>query len=197
MGERVLGRTVRRALSAAALALAACALCGCRFALLDPAGPVAAGERQILIDSLVIMLAIVVPTMVATLAFAWWFRASNTRARYLPDWAYSGRIELVVWSIPALVIMFLGGIAWIGSHELDPADPVAGQASRCEVQVVSLDWKWLFIYPEQGVASVNQLVDPGRRAGAFLAHLRQRHERVLRPAARRDDLHDERHGDAS
>jgi cytochrome o ubiquinol oxidase subunit 2 len=160
VGERVLGRTVRRALSAAALALAAAALCGCRFALLDPAGPVAAGERQILLDSLVIMLAIVVPTMVATVGFAWWFRASNTRARYLPDWAFSGRIELVVWSIPVLVIMFLGGLAWSSAHDLDPAQPVPGQGKPLQVQVVSLDWKWLFIYPDQGVASVNRLVIP-------------------------------------
>ena len=77
------------------------------------------------------MLAIVIPAILATLAFAWWFRASNTRARYLPTWAYSGRIELVVWSIPALVIFFLGGVAWIGSHELDPAKPLPSQgASR-------------------------------------------------------------------
>ena len=115
---------------------------------------------MILIDSLAIMLAIVVPTIVATLAFAWWFRASNTRARYLPDWDYSGRIELIVWSIPLLVIMLLGGVAWIGSHDLDPAKPLASNTPPLEVQVVSLDWKWLFIYPDQGVASVNQLVVP-------------------------------------
>ena len=74
------------------------------------------------------MLAIVIPTILATLAFAWWFRATNKRARYLPDWAYSGRIELIVWSIPALVVFFLGGIAWIGSHDLDPARPLASNA---------------------------------------------------------------------
>ncbi len=106
------------------------------------------------------MLAIVIPTILATLAFAWWFRASNTRARYLPTWSYSGRIELIVWSIPALVVFFLGGIAWIGSHLLDPARPLTSGAKPLEIQVVSLDWKWLFIYPEQGVASVNDLVAP-------------------------------------
>ena len=106
------------------------------------------------------MLAIVVPTIVATLGFAWWFRASNTRATYLPDWEYSGRIELIVWSIPLLVIMLLGGVAWIGSHDLDPAKPLASDTSPLEVQVVSLDWKWLFIYPDQRVAAVNQLVVP-------------------------------------
>jgi cytochrome o ubiquinol oxidase subunit II len=160
VGERILGQTVRRTLSGAALVAAATGLCGCRFALMNPAGPVGAGERQILVDSVVIMLAIVLPTMAATVAFAWWFRASNTRARYLPDWAFSGRIELVVWSIPVLVIMFLGGLAWSSSHDLDPAQPVTGQGKTLQVQVVSLDWKWLFIYPDQGVASVNRLVIP-------------------------------------
>ncbi len=115
---------------------------------------------MILIDSLVIMLAIVIPTIAATFAFAWWFRASNARARYLPDWAFSGRIELIVWSIPLLVIMLLGGVAWIGSHDLDPAKPLTSSTPPLEVQVVSLDWKWLFIYPSQGIASVNQLVVP-------------------------------------
>ena len=96
-------------------------LAACHTAVLSPAGPVGEGNRIVLLDSLAIMLAIVVPTIVAILAFAYWFRASNIRARYLPEWAYSGRLELIVWSIPALVIFFLGGIAWISSHLLDPA----------------------------------------------------------------------------
>ena len=114
------------------------------------------------------MLAIVVPVILATLAVAWWFRASNTRARYLPTFEYSGRIELIVWSIPALVVFFLGGIAWISSHDLDPARPLPSSEQPLEVDVVSLDWKWLFIYPGQGVASVGRLVVP---AGVPL-HLR-------------------------
>jgi cytochrome o ubiquinol oxidase subunit 2 len=106
------------------------------------------------------MLAIVIPVIVATLGFAWWYRASNPRARYLPDWSFSGRIELVVWSIPLLVVLFLGGMAWIASHDLDPSIPLPGQGKPLRVQVVSLDWKWLFVYPDQGVASVNRLVLP-------------------------------------
>jgi cytochrome o ubiquinol oxidase subunit 2 len=98
--------------------------------------------------------------VLASLAVAWWFRASNTRARRDLEFVYSGRVELVVWSIPALVVLFLGGIAWTGSHDLDPAAPLKGSAPPIEVQVVSLDWKWLFIYPGQGVASVNRLVVP-------------------------------------
>lgn len=142
--------------------------------MLEPAGPVTRAERLILLDSVAIMLAIIIPVIVATLGFAWWYRRSNTRARYLPTFAYSGRIELLVWSIPALVIIFLGGIAWIGSHELDPAEPPAespeqppaapqahvAAAKALEVDVVSLDWKWLFIYPQQDIASVNRLVIP-------------------------------------
>jgi cytochrome o ubiquinol oxidase subunit 2 len=136
------------------------ALEGCHTAILSPAGPIGAGDRTILLDALAIMLAIVVPTILATLAFAWWFRASNARARHLPAWSYSGRLELIVWSIPALVVFFLGGIAWIGSHLLDPAQPLSSTTKPLEIQVVSLDWKWLFIYPEQGVASVNHLMAP-------------------------------------
>jgi cytochrome o ubiquinol oxidase subunit 2 len=113
-----------------------------------------------LIDSVAIMLLIVIPTIVTTLAFAWWFRSSNPRARFQPDFAYSGRLELITWSIPALVVFFLGGVAWISAHTLDPARPLSGKAAPLEVEVVSLDWKWLFIYPQQSVATLNHLVVP-------------------------------------
>jgi cytochrome o ubiquinol oxidase subunit II len=132
----------------------------CHTAVLSPAGPVGEADRIVLMDSLAIMLAIVVPTIVAILAFAYWFRATNTRARYRPEWAYSGRLELIVWSIPALVVFFLGGIAWISAHLLDPAVPLKSKAEPLKVEVVSLDWKWLFIYPQQNVASVNRMVVP-------------------------------------
>jgi cytochrome o ubiquinol oxidase subunit II len=135
-------------------------LSACQTAVLSPVGPVGEADRTILLDSLTIMLAIVVPTIVAILAFAYWYRASNLRARYLPDFAYSGKLELIVWSIPVLTVFFLGGIAWISAHLLDPAEPLKSKAEPLEVQVVSLDWKWLFIYPQQHVASVNQMVVP-------------------------------------
>ncbi len=140
--------------------LAPIALAACQPAVLDPQGVVGIAERTILIDSLAIMLAIVVPTICATLGVAWWYRATNPRARHLPDWAYSGQLELIVWAIPVLTIMLLGGVAWVGSHDLDPAKPLATRDKALNVQVVSLDWKWLFIYPDEGVASVNQLVIP-------------------------------------
>src|SRR5262249_55578023 len=92
-----------------------------------------------------------------TVAFAWWYRAGNRKAEYRPDWEYSGAIEMVVWSIPALTIMLLGGIAWIGSHALEPSKPLKSPVPPLKVEVVSLDWKWLFIYPDGGIATVNQL----------------------------------------
>ena len=139
--------------------------------VLDPQGPVAHSERLILLDATAIMLAVVVPVIIATLVFAWWFRASNLKATYRPNWAYSGRLEFIVWSIPALVVLFLGGIGWVSSHDLDPGKPLAdaqaNEARPLEVQVVSLDWKWLFIYPEQGIAGVNRLVVPAGRPVHF------------------------------
>ncbi len=133
---------------------------GCNWALMSPQGPVGLAEKTILLNSLAVMLVIVVPTILATLLFAWWFRASNTAAKYRPEFVYSGRIELVTWSIPILAILFLGGITWVGSHELDPAQPLKSPTPPVTVEVVSLDWKWLFIYPDRGVASVNALVIP-------------------------------------
>ena len=138
----------------------AATLGGCTEGVLDPKGPIASAERLILFNSLGIMLVIVVPTILATLAVAFWFRASNLRASYLPDFEYSGRLELLVWSIPAMTVLLVGGVAWVGSHDLDPHKPISSAAPPVSVQVVSLDWKWVFIYPEQGIASVNKLVVP-------------------------------------
>lgn len=142
------------------VALLSLALGGCSEGVLDPKGPIAAAERLILFNSLGIMLAIVIPTILATLAVAFWFRASNSRAAYLPDFEYSGRLELLVWSIPAMTVLLVGGVAWVGAHDLDPRKPISSGTPPVTVQVVSLDWKWLFIYPEQGIASVNKLVVP-------------------------------------
>jgi cytochrome o ubiquinol oxidase subunit 2 len=142
------------------LASAALFLAGCGRGILDPVGPVGSAEKTILINSTAIMLAIVIPTIVATIAFAWWFRRGNSKAEYRPDWEYSGAIEMVVWSIPALTIMLLGGITWISSYDLEPSKPLTSAVKPVRVDVVSLDWKWLFIYPDQGIATVNQLVVP-------------------------------------
>jgi cytochrome o ubiquinol oxidase subunit II len=150
------GQRLKALMAIAVLLLTA----SCNRGILDPVGPIAAQEKQLLINSTAIMLAIIIPTMIATIAFAWWFRAGNKKATYRPDWEYSGAVEMVVWAIPALTIMLLGGITWIGSHNLDPAKPLKSAAQPVKVDVVSLDWKWLFIYPDQGIATVNQLVVP-------------------------------------
>ena len=128
--------------------------------VMHPGGPIAAGERLILLNATTVMLAIIVPIILATAAFAWWFRSGNERARRRPDWAFSGPLEVVVWAVPALVILFLGAIAWIGSHALDPRAPIESKVAPLDIQVVSLDWKWLFIYPDAGVASVNRMTVP-------------------------------------
>jgi cytochrome o ubiquinol oxidase subunit 2 len=147
----------------ATLALAlvsATALGGCSEGVLDPQGQIASAERLLLINSTAIMLVVVIPVIVATLAFAWWYRSSNTRASRDTDESYEGRLEFVVWSIPALTVILLGGVIWISSHQLDPRAPIPGESHPLRVDVVALDWKWLFIYPDQGVAAVNQLVIP-------------------------------------
>lgn len=151
-------KTACRCLIAAPL----CALAGCTGGILDPQGPVGISDATILMDALLIMLVIVIPTILLAFWMAWRYRASrpSAAADYMPDWSYSGKIEAVVWAIPILVIMFLGGVIWIGSYELDPFRPLPSKEKPVEVQVVALDWKWLFIYPDEGVAAVNQLIVP-------------------------------------
>jgi cytochrome o ubiquinol oxidase subunit II len=170
-------RFLRRGCSAAKLWIAEAApqrrwvrtvgiLCGCvilascREGVLDPRGPVGEAERVILGDATAIMLAVVIPVILLALVFAWWFRAGNRRATYRAEWEYAGRIELIIWAIPALVVLFLGGVAWIGSHDLDPRKPLESAKPPLEVEVVSLDWRWLFIYPREHIATVNYLVVP-------------------------------------
>jgi len=140
--------------------ISATTLGGCSEGVLNLQGPIASAERQILFNSLGIMLAIVIPTVLATLGAAYWFPSSNTRALYMPDFTYSGRLELIVWSIPAMTVLLVGGVAWVGAHDLDPRRAIASTVKPVTVQVVSLDWKWLFIYPDEDVASVNRLTVP-------------------------------------
>ena len=144
----------------AAILVIAATIGGCSEGVLDPKGPISVAQRQLMFNSLGIMLAIVIPTILATLGVAYWFRSSNSRAHYQPDFEYSGRIEMLVWSIPTMTVLLVGGVAWVGSHDLDPPKPIVSAVKPINVQVVSLDWKWLFIYPDQGIASVNHLTIP-------------------------------------
>jgi cytochrome o ubiquinol oxidase subunit 2 len=133
---------------------------GCSEGVLAPVGPVGGAENQILMETFGAMMLVVAPVILLTLAFAWWFRASNRRARFRPDWSYSGKVEFTVWIIPLLLIVFLATLAWSGAHDLDPYAPLKSGRKPVRVEVVSLDWKWLFIYPAYGVASVNEMALP-------------------------------------
>lgn len=144
-------------------------LSACHLVVLDPAGDVAAQQRDLLIDSTLLMLIIIVPVMVMTALFAWKYRQSNREARYDPEWDNSIHLELAIWSAPLLIIIGLGALTWVGTHLLDPyrplgrireGQPVTETSRPLEVDVVALDWKWLFIYPQYGLATVNEFVAP-------------------------------------
>jgi cytochrome o ubiquinol oxidase subunit II len=152
---------------AATAALIAVLLSGCDAALLDPKGPVGESERNLIFFATGLMLIVVIPVIVMVVAFAWRYRASNTKAVYAPEWRHSTAIEVVVWTIPVIIILILGTVTWISTHALDPRKPIASAGRPLEVEVVSLDWKWLFIYPEFGVASVNELAVPVGRTVHF------------------------------
>lgn len=137
------------------------ALSGCsQIDLLAPKGDIAAQERTLILIALGIMLAVVIPVIALTLAFAWRYRASNTKATYAPKWSHSFAIEGVVWSIPCVIVVFLAVLIWRTTHALDPYKPLGANVAPVRVEVVALNWKWLFVYPDYGVATVNQLAIP-------------------------------------
>jgi cytochrome o ubiquinol oxidase subunit 2 len=136
---------------------------------MNPAGDVASQQAHLVTISTLLMLLIIVPVIALTVLFAWRYRKGNTQAKYTPDWDHSTQLELVIWGAPLMIIIVLGLLTWISTHLLDPyrplsrideKRPLAANHKPLEVQVVALDWKWLFIYPEQGIATVNELVTP-------------------------------------
>ncbi|GEN16035.1 ubiquinol oxidase subunit 2 [Neoasaia chiangmaiensis] len=140
---------------------------GCTLDVLDPRGPVGMTERNIIVIEALVMLAIVLPVIGLTLYYAWTYRESNTKAEYLPNWDHSTKIEIFVWGAPAVIILVLGGLSLWSTYALDPyrrltttATADAAPQKPLNVEVVSLDWKWLFIYPDQGIATINQLAIP-------------------------------------
>jgi cytochrome o ubiquinol oxidase subunit 2 len=139
---------------------AALLLCGCQWAVLDPKGPIGMQERSIILTATVLMLIVVVPVIALTLFFAWRYRASNGQAEYRPNWSHSNKIEAVVWLIPCVIVAALGVITWRSSHALDPYRPLASKVAPIRIDAVALDWKWLFIYPDQKVATVNEVAFP-------------------------------------
>ena len=155
------GRAFGRALAAAAVL----AVGGCAWtpAVLDPKGPVGLAERDLLFAATGLMLIVVIPVFVMAFWFAWHFRASNVNARYAPHWNYSGPIDAVVWLVPALIVVAIGYLVWNSTHRLDPYRPIAATTPPLQVDVVAEDWRWLFLYPEQNIAVVNELVFPSGR----------------------------------
>ncbi|HUN98037.1 MAG TPA: ubiquinol oxidase subunit II [Bradyrhizobium sp.] len=138
--------------------------CGLAHApVLDPHGTIALTERNLLFIAAGLMLVVIVPVWVLTFWFTWHYRASNVNARYMPEWSYSAGIDAVVWLVPALIVCCIAYLVWVYTHRLDPYKPIAAAAAPLEVDVVAEDWKWLFIYPEQKIATVNELVFPSER----------------------------------
>src|SRR5258708_6474726 len=151
------------------LVLPAALSAGCNMVLLHPAGAVAAQQGHLIVVSTVLMLLVIIPVMALTVLFAWRYRKSNSQATYAPDWDHSTQLELVIWAAPLLIIIALGAVTWINTHTLDPyrplrrldaTRPVAPRAKPLLVEAVALDWKWLFIYPDLGIATANEVAAP-------------------------------------
>ena len=167
---------VRKALSALGVLAVSGMLAGCNLTVMFPSGDVAVQQRNLVLASTGLMLLIIVPVIALTLLFAWHYRASNEKAVYDPDWHHSTQLEVVIWTAPLLIIIALGALTWISTHTLDPFralgriapnKPVPADVTPLEVEAVALDWKWLFLYPEQGIATVNELAAPVNRPIRF------------------------------
>jgi cytochrome o ubiquinol oxidase subunit II len=151
-------------------------LSGCHTVLMSPSGDLALQQRDLIIYSVILMLLIIVPVIVLTFLFAWRYRASNKKAHYDPEWDHSTMLELLIWAAPLLIIIALGALTWVSTHMLDPfrpldrlsqGRPIPANVKPLEIDVVALDWKWLFIYPEQGIATVNDVAAPVDRPIQF------------------------------
>ncbi|QDL94386.1 ubiquinol oxidase subunit II (plasmid) [Paroceanicella profunda] len=159
----MIARILRRTFLLALLPL----LAACRFPVLDPKGQIGIEERNLIVTATLLMLIVVIPVIVMTLLFAWRYRDREGHSGYLPDWSHSGKIEAVVWAVPCVIIAVLAVITWNSSHDLDPYKPIDHDLKPINIQVVALDWKWLFIYPDEGIATVNEIVVPADRPLAF------------------------------
>lgn len=135
-------------------------LSGCDIVMFHPKGAIAAEQLRLIIIATILMLLIVVPVIIMTLVIAWRYRASNTKARYEPNWAHSVKLEILWWAIPCIIIAILSVITWVTSHTLDPYRPLESKIKPLTIQAIALDWKWVFIYPEQGIATINYIEIP-------------------------------------
>ncbi len=137
-----------------------------RSSFLDPGGPIAAAQRAHLIEVVAWTMIAILPVFILVPLMLWRYRYRNTKARYTPDWQFSGLIDLVMWGVPFVIVAVLATQLWRSTHALDPYKPIDAAGPPISVQVVGLDWKWLFIYPDQGIATVNELAFP---AGSSVA----------------------------
>ena len=151
---------LKRGLGALLLIASASLLTGCDMALMNPKGQIGLEQKSLILTALGLMLIVVIPVIIMAVVFARKYRASNTDAKYTPDWSHSNKIEAVVWTVPVIIVVILATITWKTSHELDPYKPLDSEVKPILVDVISLDWKWLFVYPELGIASVNELAFP-------------------------------------
>lgn len=151
----------------ALVALACVGLSGCDWVLLDSKGMVGLAQRDLILICIGLMLIVVIPAIVLTFVFAWRYRAGNTNAKYMPDWSHSTKVEIVVWGVPLIIIAVLAVIVWKSTHELDPYKPLDVAGEPLHVDVIATDWKWVFVYPDLGIATVNQLNFPANRPLAF------------------------------
>jgi cytochrome o ubiquinol oxidase subunit II len=150
----------KHVISRVSLLAAILLLSGCKFALLDPKGDIGVQEKELIITALLLMLVVVIPVILMTVYFAYKYRSSNTQEEYAPEWAHSTKIEVIVWTVPIIIIAILGTITWRSTHALEPSKPLVSDVKPLTIEVVALDWKWLFIYPEQNIATVNYVAFP-------------------------------------
>lgn len=142
-------------------------LSGCDSALLDPKGQIGLEQRSLILTALGLMLIVVIPAIVMAIGFAWKYRASNKDAKYSPNWSHSNKVEAVVWTIPILIIIFLAVLTWKTTHALEPGKPLDHDVKPVTIEVIAMDWKWFFIYPEQGIATVNEIAFPANTPVEF------------------------------
>lgn len=128
--------------------------------LMHPQGEIGLEERSLILIAIILMLVVVIPVIVMTIIFSFKYRASNITTTYAPDWDRSNKIELIVWIIPVIIITLLAIITWKTTHDLDPSKSIQSNTQPINIEVVALDWKWLFIYPEKGIATLNEIAFP-------------------------------------
>jgi len=142
-------------------------LTGCNWVLFNSKGSVGVQQGNLIITAILLMLIVVIPAIAMTFLFAWRYRAGNAKARYTPEWAHSTKVEVVVWGVPLIIIVILAIIVWVSTHKLDPYKPLEADKPPLTVEVIATDWKWVFVYPEQQIATVNELVIPVGRPVSF------------------------------